>query len=196
MTRRSDARRTWPALVAGALLLALAACGGGPDKPPTTVTTLDPNAKVTITWWHGQNAEAAALLEGLAEEYMADHPNVTIESSSGASTTDGLLQKLQAGFASDTFPDISYAFGNWATELGVSGRTLDISSFVNAPDSGWTEFPAAAVATATVGDEVIGMPAVVDNLSLIYNKDLFDAAGLDYPTADWTWMTSGRRPRR
>ena len=22
---------------------------------------------------------------------------------------------------------------------------------------------------------------------LYYNKDLFDAAGLDYPTADWTW---------
>ena len=22
---------------------------------------------------------------------------------------------------------------------------------------------------------------------MFYNKDLFDAAGLDYPTADWTW---------
>jgi multiple sugar transport system substrate-binding protein len=188
MSRSSQTRRPWPALVGAALLLALAACGGGgSDKPPTTVTTLDPDAEVTITWWHGQNAEAAALLEGLADEYMADHPNVTIESSSGASTTDGLLQKLQAGFASDTFPDISYAFGNWATELGVSGRTLDISSFVQEPDSGWDEFPAAATATATVGDEVIGMPAVVDDLSLIYNTDLFDAAGLDYPTPDWTW---------
>ena len=180
--------RSWTASLGAAALLLLAACGGGgAPKTPTTVGSLDPDAKVTITWWHGQNAEAAALLEGLADDYVKDHPNVTIEASSGASTTDGLLQKLQAGFAADTFPDISYAFGNWATELGVSGRALDISAFVNAPDSGWSDFPPAAVSTATVGDKVIGMPAVVDNLALIYNTELFDAAGLDYPTADWTW---------
>lgn len=182
MSRRSAAAF----LVAGALVLT--ACGGGStDTVNTKVDKLDPNAKVTITWWHGQNDQAAKLLDGLAKEYMNDHPNVTIKASSGASTTDGLLQKLQAGFASDTFPDISYAFGSWASELGTSGRTLDISSFVDQPGSGWDEFPPAATATATVDGAVIGMPAVVDNLGLFYNKDLFDAAGLDYPTADWTW---------
>ena len=31
------------------------------------------------------------------------------------------------------------------------------------------------------------MPALVDNLALVYNKKLFDQAGLAYPTADWTW---------
>ena len=31
------------------------------------------------------------------------------------------------------------------------------------------------------------MPALVDNLSLVYNKKLFDAAGVAYPTDDWTW---------
>jgi multiple sugar transport system substrate-binding protein len=180
-------RRIWPAFVVG-VLLALSACGGNTeDTTNTKVDALDPDAEVTITWWHGQTADAAELLDGLAEEYMSDHPNVTIKASSGASTTDGLLQKLQSGFASDTFPDISYAFGNWATELGVSGRTLDISAQVGAADSGWDEFPPAATATATVDGKVIGMPAVVDNLGLIYNKALFDEAGLEYPTADWTW---------
>ncbi len=33
----------------------------------------------------------------------------------------------------------------------------------------------------------IGFPAVVDNLSLLYNTTVFDAAGVAYPTADWTW---------
>ena len=37
------------------------------------------------------------------------------------------------------------------------------------------------------GEKTIGFPAVVDNLSLIYNKTVFDAAGVDYPTDDWTW---------
>jgi multiple sugar transport system substrate-binding protein len=181
-------RRTLPLLLAAGILTLTAACGGSTqDEPDTTVGTLDANADVTITWWHGQTADAAELLDKLAAEYMSDHPNVTVEASAGASTTDDLLQKLQAGFASDTFPDISYAFGSWATELGVSGRTLDISAQVAEPDSGWSEFPDAATATATVDGKVIGMPAVVDNLGLIYNTELFDAAGVAYPTEDWTW---------
>ncbi|MCZ7673650.1 MAG: extracellular solute-binding protein [Chloroflexi bacterium] len=30
-------------------------------------------------------------------------------------------------------------------------------------------------------------PKDFSTLALEYNKDMFDAAGLDYPTADWTW---------
>ena len=187
MTTRGLTTRAVGTAVAVAAVLLATACGGNEPKPDTKVESLDPDAKVTITWWHGQNAQAAEILDGLVADYESQHPNVTIKASAGASTTDGLLQKLVAGFSSDTYPDITYAFGNWATELGRSGRTLDISSFVDQPDSGWDEFPAAATQTATVGDEVIGMPAVVDNLALIYNTELFDEAGVDYPTADWTW---------
>jgi multiple sugar transport system substrate-binding protein len=176
------------AVVAVLALTTLAACSSGSDSTGSTdVTKLDPDKKVTITWWTGQDSQADALLQKLADEYTQAHPNVTIDLSPGADTTDDLLQKLQAGFASGEFPDISYTYGSWASVLGQSGRTLDISDEVNAPDSGWDEFPEAARATATVDGQVIGLPAVVDNLGIIYNKDLFDAAGIDYPTADWTW---------
>jgi len=169
-------------------LLAAAACSSSTDTSGTTsVGELDPDEDVTITWWTGQTDEAQEILDGLVTEYEKDHPNVTIESSSGAATTDDLLQKLQAGFASDSYPDISYAYGNWATELGVSGRTLDISAEVAEEGSGWDEFPEAARATATVDEQVIGLPAVVDDLGVIYNTELFDEAGLDYPDATWTW---------
>lgn len=32
-----------------------------------------------------------------------------------------------------------------------------------------------------------GLPASFSNVVLIYNKDLFDQANIDYPTNDWTW---------
>ncbi len=184
-------RRSYRRILASigvASLVVLTACTGGDESKGTTaVGELDEDEDVTITWWHGQTADAANILDGLVEEYEADHPNVTIEASSGAATVDDLLQKVQTGFASDTYPDISYAFGSWATELGVSGRTLDIADLVAEPDSGWEEFPEAARATATVDDQVIGFPSVVDNLGLIYNTELFDEAGLDYPDESWTW---------
>jgi multiple sugar transport system substrate-binding protein len=176
------------AAIGATVALVASACSSGSDTSgTTTVTSLDSDTKVTITMWTGQTADAEALLEKLASEYETDHPNVTIEASSGASTTDEILQKLQTGFASGEYPDIAYAFGNWASQLGASGRTLDISDQVNAAGSGWDEFPEAARATAEVDGKVIGMPAVVDNLGLMYNTKLFDEAGLDYPTNDWSW---------
>ncbi len=33
-----------------------------------------------------------------------------------------------------------------------------------------------------------GLPESFSNVVLFYNKDLFDAAGVDYPTPEWTWQ--------
>ncbi|MET0423039.1 MAG: ABC transporter substrate-binding protein, partial [Actinoplanes sp.] len=105
----------------------------------------------------------------------------------GAPTTDDLLTKLSAGFAGGSYPDISYAYGSWAGDLGASGRAQDLTEFVNDPSFGWSEMPAAARLVATANDKVIGIPALVDNLALIYNKKLFDDAGVAYPTDQWSW---------
>jgi multiple sugar transport system substrate-binding protein len=51
----------------------------------------------------------------------------------------------------------------------------------------WNDFWPAERQAVQVGGKVIGMPALVDNLALVYNKKLFDQAGIPYPTANWTW---------
>ena len=35
--------------------------------------------------------------------------------------------------------------------------------------------------------KIVGIPALVDNLALVYNKKLFDQAHVAYPTPNWTW---------
>ncbi len=176
-------RLTGRALLAAAVLL-LAGCGGGTAAPTGPA---DPAAPVTITWWTGQAADAEARLEGLAKEFTAAHPNVTINVSSGAPTTEELLQKLTAGFASDTYPDVSYAFGSWSAQLQESGRTLDLTEQVKAADVKWDEFPQAARDTASPNGVTIGFPSIVDNLALIYNKKLFADAGLAEPGPNFSW---------
>ena len=181
-TARGRAAAGAAALLATTALLA--SCSSGAQG----ATTLDKDADVTLTWWTGQADQAQTILTGLAEEFEQEHPNVTIEVSSGAPSTEDLLQKLSSSFAGGTYPDISYAFGSWASELADSGRTLDITEQVSDPAVGWEEFSGAARATAQpTGEATIGFPAVVDNISLIYNKTVFDEAGVEYPTADWTW---------
>jgi multiple sugar transport system substrate-binding protein len=142
---------------------------------------------VTITVWSGQDIGPEKTLEGLAKKFHTLHPNVTVDVYPGAPTTDQLLPKLTAAFTSGDYPDISYTFGSWATELQESGRTLNLTDKVKGASVGWDEFPPAARQTATPNGEVIGFPAVVDNIALMYNKKLFAAAGLADPTDTWSW---------
>jgi multiple sugar transport system substrate-binding protein len=173
--------------VGTALLLSACSSTSSSNNNKDAAAGYDSSAAVTITWWTGQTTEAEQTAEKLADEYHQAHPNVTIKTSAGASTTDDLLTKLSAGFTSGTYPDVSYAFGNWAGELAASGRTQDLTTYVADPGFGWQEIPDAARTTATSGGKVIGIPALVDNIALIYNKKLFDSAGVAYPTDQWSW---------
>lgn len=188
MKGNTSRNRSWVVKAAGvvmgvAVVAALAGCGSQQGA-----TTLDKKADVHLTMWTGQTEQAEKLLENLAKEFEKDHPNVTIDVTSGASSTEELLQKLSAGFAGNNYPDISYAFGSWASQLEASNRTLDITKQVSDPSVAWDEFSDAARKTVQpTGKKTIGFPAIVDNLSLIYNKTVFDKAGVAYPTDDWTW---------
>jgi multiple sugar transport system substrate-binding protein len=171
----------------GAAMLLSACMGGTTDDGKDAAAGYDPKANVEITWWTGQPEEQEKVAEQLAAEYHQAHPNVTIKVSPGAPTTDDLLTKLSAGFTANSYPDISYAYGNWAGDLGASGKTQDLTAYVNEASFKWDEMPAAAREVATANGKVIGIPALVDNLALIYNKNLFDKAGLSYPTDQWSW---------
>ncbi len=160
--------------------------GGG--ESAAVPTSIDSTKPATILMWSGQADDANETLKKVAKAFMAKHSNVTIDVQSGASSTEELLQKLSAGFAANRYPDISYAFGSWGSELEASGRTLDITEQVKDPSVKWEEFANSGRETARpLGEKTIGFPAIVDNLSLFYNKTVFDAAGVDYPTDQWTW---------
>lgn len=181
--RRTPFRLLGAIAAVGIVAASLTGCSSGGGS-----SALDTKAKVELTWWTGQADQAETILEKLAKQYERAHPNVTIDVSSGAPSTDDLLQKLSASFAGGTYPDVSYAFGSWASQLEASGRTLDITKQVSAKSVGWDQFSGAARGTARpTGKKTIGFPAVVDNLALFYDKTLFDKAHLSYPTATWTW---------
>jgi multiple sugar transport system substrate-binding protein len=48
-------------------------------------------------------------------------------------------------------------------------------------------YPESLRSLYTFEDTVYGIPRDFDTIALFYNKDLFDKAGVEYPTADWTW---------
>ncbi|GAA1285109.1 ABC transporter substrate-binding protein [Planotetraspora silvatica] len=147
----------------------------------------DDGGKVKVVWWHGQTEAEGQTLKDLADEYNKSHPGVVVDPEVGTTNVDEMLQKVQAALAGGEPPDVAYMYGSWSSTLADTPKVVDLSSMVKDPSFGWDDFWPAAREAATVDGKVIGVPSVVDNLGLIYNKKLFDAAGVPYPTKDWTW---------
>jgi multiple sugar transport system substrate-binding protein len=78
-------------------------------------------------------------------------------------------------------------FGSWSPNIAQIPKVVDMSEFVKQPDWNWDDFYPGERAAATVGDKIVGVPALVDNLAIVYNKSLFAEAGVAPPTPEWTW---------
>ncbi len=110
-----------------------------------------------------------------------------------AGSNDYALTKLQTALAAGKAPDIAYQYGSSMALLAKLPQVVDLTSRVNDPAFDWNDFfPAVRLAT-TVNGKVLGVPALVDNLALVYNKKLFDQAGVPYPDGA---VDLGRLPRR
>jgi multiple sugar transport system substrate-binding protein len=160
---------------AAVLALILTACGGGGSSSGPT----------EIAVWHGYQDKEGEVFKSLIDQYNKDHPDVKV--SELYSANDLVLQKVLTAVRGGSAPDVAYMFGSWSPNIAQIPQVVDMAGEVSKPDWKWDDFYAAERTAATVGDKVVGVPALVDNLAIVYNKKLFAAAGIEPPTPNWTW---------
>ena len=120
-------------------------------------------------------------LDQIVAAFQEANPGITVEVSHAPFADYFTL--LQADVVSGDAPDVfELNYENFVT-YAANGTLLDISSYVSeeAP-----YYPRALEAFQYEGAQM-ALPETFSTVLLYYNKDLFDQAGLDYPTADWTW---------
>jgi multiple sugar transport system substrate-binding protein len=135
--------------------------------------------------WHGFQDTEGTVFKSLIDQYNKEHPDVQV--SELYSSNDLVLQKVLTAVRGDSAPDVAYMFGSWSPNIAQIPKLVDMTSAVSQPDWKWDDFYPAERAAATVGDKTVGVPALVDNLAIVYNKKLFADAGIEPPTANWTW---------
>ena len=164
-------KKVLAASAAGALVLGLTACGGSGDGGSGD------GHLVFMIWDSGQKSG----MEAIADAYMEEHPDVTIEVQ--ASGWDEYWTKLEAAAKSNSLPDIFWMHSNQMYTYADAGILADCTDIVDEAD-----YAATAVENAKGSDgKIYGVPKDKDTVALLYNKELFDQAGVGYPTADWTW---------
>src|SRR5262252_2423805 len=139
----------------------------------------------TIQVWEGYTAAEAKAFAHLVAEYEAQHPGQKV--SPLFVNNDDTLQKVLTAVRGGSPPDIAYLYGSWAPNVAQIPQVVDLTKVVQRPGVNWNDFWVGERAVATVNGKVIGVPALVDNLAVVYNKKMFAQAGLKPPGPDWTW---------
>jgi multiple sugar transport system substrate-binding protein len=130
----------------------------------------------------------AALLvaAGLAGPALADPVTITYTTFSAAPNYISQLEATIAAFEA-AHPDIKVNYENFVS-YASKGALADLGPQIAAD----TEFSTAiynptALAAFQQDGKQYGLVESFSNVVLFYNKDLFDKAGVAYPTAEWTW---------
>lgn len=142
--------------------------------------TKAPEENVEITYANfnasGGNEET---LQKMYEAFHEEYPNITVNIETIG--YNDYFTQMQVRVAGGTAPDCyELNIENFAayTNKGVLAELTGIDV------SGYNE---TALNAFAVNGKQYGVPGNFSNVVLIYNKDLFDQAGVSYPTNDWTW---------
>jgi multiple sugar transport system substrate-binding protein len=159
-----------------ALGLAAAACGSGSSS----------SSGKAITIWEGYTGDEGKAFAHLISVYEKENPGHTVTSL--YVDNDDSLQKVLTAVRGGSVPDIAYLYGSWAPNVAQIPQVVNLTKVVQRPGVNWTDFWVGERDVATVNGKVIGIPALVDNLAVVYNKTLFAQAHLTPPGPDWTWQ--------
>ncbi|QYO77636.1 ABC transporter substrate-binding protein [Devosia salina] len=127
-----------------------------------------------------------AQLEETIAAFEAQHPDINVEYETAA--FGDYFTKLQTLVASRSLPDtFELNYENFVT-YAERNALLDLNPLIEA-DEGFDVgiYNPTALSAFALDGKQYGLVESFSNVVLYYNKDLFDAAGVDYPTADWTW---------
>ena len=157
------------------LALALTACGTGSGG----------SSSGNLQIWEGYTGAEASAFKHLLAEWNKAHPGEKV--TSFYVNNDASLPKLLTAVRGGSQPDIAYVYGSWAPNVAQISQVVNLTKVVQQPGVNWSDFWVGERDVATVNGKVIGIPALVDNLAVVYNKTLFAAAGLQPPGPNWTW---------
>ena len=152
---------------------------------PTATEAMAEN--VTINWWHITTAEnQKAVWQKLADEYMAEHPNVTIEIT--VLENEAFKTKLTTVMQSGEPPDIFQSWGGGVmNEYANAGLLKDITADLDADGGVWRDsFSPGALGVYSYQGENYGVPWDMGMVGFWYNKDLFAQAGIAAPPTTWS----------
>ena len=166
--------KTWLRRLAALTAVGFGIAGGGAQAQD----------QVTLNWalW---DWAATAYYQPLIDAYQASHPNVKIEYTDLGSTDYSTVLQTQLSGGGTDFDIVTIKDIPGYTNLIGANLILPLDDFIKAQNIDTSAYGGVVEALALDG-KVYGLPFRSDFWLVYYNKDIFDKAGVAYPTNDMT----------
>ncbi len=131
----------------------------------------------------------AEVLKEMIAIFEADHPNIRIENEAmgyGDNYWTQLVTRIAGNDAPDCFELNMENFLAHATR----GSLQPLDGLFSQTGLDKDVYSAGLLEAVSFNGELQAIPLMFSTVVLVYNMDLFDQAGVAYPTADWTWADS------
>jgi len=120
-------------------------------------------------------------LDTIIAAFETENPTINVEVTSAPFADYFTL--LQADVAGGDAPDVfELNYENFVT-YAANGTLLNIDEYL----SGEAPYYPRALEAFQYNGEQLALPETFSTVLLFYNADLFDQAGIEYPTPEWTW---------
>ncbi len=173
----------WITTLVAALALVATACtdNGSGNTDDQGTGSEEP---VTLDYWVFESGGlVGSFLEQLEADFKAENPNVTINITAYPEENYGV--KLDTAIAAGKEPDLVLVFGPEQMREGlllplddmIEEHNIDLSTFVPSIVEPGDEFSCA------YEDSIYCLGSYAGSVQMLYNKDLFDAAGIEHPAA-------------
>ena len=147
----------------------------------TAVTASAADKKEVVIWDYFETDAQKQMMKSLIDEFNASQDEY--EASHVYVPFADYEKQLTLGIASGELPDLVILDGCGMASFIQLGLFGDISD----ADINWDEYMEGPMESTMLDGKHYGIPFATNCTALFYNKDLFDAAGIDYPDENTTW---------
>lgn len=162
--------------VAGIALLAGCSSGGG-NSPSEEAADPGLSAEISYGFWDESQRPA---MEQIIEDFNKEYPNIKV--STQITPYANYFTKLQTQGSSGTLPDVFWMNGPNFQLYASNDLLAPMADGVDPKN-----YPQALNDLYSYDGKQYGVPKDFDTIGVFYNKAVFDKAGVEYPTDDWTW---------
>lgn len=133
-------------------------------------------------YWHGAMTDYLTECE---EKFEAENSNIDIVLD--YYDWGEYWTKLEAAAAGGEVADVFQLNGPNNYKYADYGMLLPLDDYIAGSDVDMDNYPEALNKIYNIDGVQYGIPVDWDTIGLWYNKEIFDAAGVEYPNENWTW---------
>jgi raffinose/stachyose/melibiose transport system substrate-binding protein len=145
-----------------------AMAGGGGDR----------GGRTTVRFFHRwPNEPRNSYFHNLVRQFERQNPDIRVEMD--YVINDVYKEKIRVLVSSNDIPDVFCSWSDsFAENLVGSGRILALNDMLARDRAFANRFMASQIEPFTFNGNVYGLPLTIDGKVLVYNRDIFDRAGI------------------